>query len=92
MCVSPDVLLANMQLPCGFRTALRDESFTKNFAFIHTKWQQCNSSLNVILTHAKSLLEDLPLDALVLFSDEAHFHTSGCVNKQNMHYWSEDNP
>ena len=35
----PDVLLANMQLLWGFRTALWDESFTKNFAFIHVKWQ-----------------------------------------------------
>ena len=22
------------------------------------------------------------------FSDEAHFHISGCLNKQNMRYWS----
>ena len=39
LCVRPDFLLANMQLPWGFRAALWDESFTKNFAFIHTKWQ-----------------------------------------------------
>jgi hypothetical protein len=29
--------------------------------------------------------EGLPDDAAV-FSDEAHFHISGCVNKQNMRY------
>jgi len=33
------------------------------------------------------LIERLPDDAIVFFSDEAHFHISGCVNKQNMRYW-----
>ncbi|CAK9802718.1 Histone-lysine N-methyltransferase SETMAR [Anthophora quadrimaculata] len=28
----------------------------------------------------------------ILFTDEAHFHIDGCVNKQNMRYWSLDNP
>jgi len=34
----------------------------------------------------------LPDNAVVSFSDEAHFHISGCVNKQNMHYCSGANP
>jgi len=40
------------------------------------------------------LIERLPEDAVVFFffSDEAHFHISGCVNKQNMPYWSGANP
>ena len=28
----------------------------------------------------------------MFFSDEAHFHLSGTVNKQNFRYWSESNP
>lgn len=28
----------------------------------------------------------------IFFSDEAHFELNGSVNKQNMRYWSQDNP
>lgn len=28
----------------------------------------------------------------VWMSDQAHFHFDGFVNKQNCHYWSEENP
>ncbi|PNF29317.1 hypothetical protein B7P43_G07822 [Cryptotermes secundus] len=44
------------------------------------------------LQKGETLLETLPPDALVFFSDEAHFHISGYVNKQNMCYWSGNNP
>jgi hypothetical protein len=40
----------------------------------------------------ETFIADLPHDAVVLFSDEAHFHISGVVNKQNMRYWSGANP
>lgn len=38
------------------------------------------------------LLEVVPEDAIVFFSDEAHFHLCGSVNKQNMRYWADTNP
>lgn len=28
----------------------------------------------------------------MFFSDEAHSHLSGCLNRQNMCYWSNNNP
>ena len=37
------------------------------------------------------ILEQVPV-AAVLSNDEAHFHLSGAVNKQNFHYWAERNP
>ena len=46
----------------------------------------------LIQTILEVLVDTLPNDALVFFSDEAHFHLSGCVNKQNMGCWSERNP
>lgn len=42
--------------------------------------------------NACETLLGMPQDSLVFFSDEAHFHLSGCVNKQNMRYWSPHNP
>ncbi|PNF37887.1 hypothetical protein B7P43_G07408 [Cryptotermes secundus] len=44
------------------------------------------------ITACKTLLETLPPDTLVFFSDEAHFHLSGYVNKQNKCYWNGNNP
>jgi hypothetical protein len=40
----------------------------------------------------EAILENVPAEADVLSSDEAHFHLSGCVNKQNFRYWAADNP
>jgi len=37
------------------------------------------------------ILEQVPA-AAVLSGDEAHFHISGAVNKQNFCYWAERNP
>jgi hypothetical protein len=36
------------------------------------------------------ILEQVP--AVLLSSDEAHFHISGAVNKQNFCFWAEHNP
>ena len=38
------------------------------------------------------ILEQVPATAVLLSSDEAHFHISGAVNKQNFRYWAERNP
>jgi hypothetical protein len=43
--------------------------------------------------HMLQLLEDDPqLIHNLWISDEAHFHLSGYVNKQNFHYWTAANP
>jgi len=38
------------------------------------------------------ILEQVPAAAVLLNSDEAHFHLSGAVNKQNFRYWVKRNP
>jgi hypothetical protein len=38
------------------------------------------------------ILEQISAAAVLLHSDEAHFHISGAVNKQNFRYWAERNP
>jgi hypothetical protein len=37
-------------------------------------------------------IQQIPRTAVLIFSDEAHFHLAGTVNKQNFRYWAENNP
>jgi len=41
---------------------------------------------------AKTMLERFENLNNILFSDEAHFHLCGYVNKQNCRYWAAENP
>jgi hypothetical protein len=51
---------------------------------------QCNWANRVAF--AQNMLEIVVDDAAIGMSDEAHFHFSGYVNKQDFHYWSDANP
>ncbi|GFX66407.1 DUF4817 domain-containing protein [Trichonephila clavipes] len=35
--------------------------------------------------------QNIPLGAILILSDEAHFHLSGTVNKQNFRFWAAEN-
>jgi hypothetical protein len=46
----------------------------------------------ICTTLCRELLQNVPRTAVLLFTDEVHFHLSGTVNKQNFQYWSNNNP
>jgi hypothetical protein len=39
---------------------------------------------------AERLIGILRDDVIILMTDDAHFHLSGSVNKDNFHYWAEE--
>jgi hypothetical protein len=43
-------------------------------------------------TVAERLIGILSDDVIILMTAEAQFHLSGCVNKQNVRCWAEENP
>lgn len=44
------------------------------------------------LQFANEMIEKFTSYANIFFSDEAHFHLNGDVNRQNCRYWSDTNP
>ena len=43
-------------------------------------------------TLSEDILQHVPPTSVLWCSDEAHFHLSGTVNKQNFWYWAQNNP
>jgi hypothetical protein len=43
-------------------------------------------------TLSQDILQHIPHTAILWCSDEAHFHLSGPVKKQNFWYWTENKP
>ena len=40
----------------------------------------------------EEIFQNIPPGTIFISSDEAHFHLSGTVNKQNFCYWAAENP
>jgi hypothetical protein len=49
-----------------------------------TEWETCQTLCQEVQQHVLHA-------AVVLLSDEAHFHLCGTINKQNVRYWAVDN-
>ena len=43
-------------------------------------------------TLCRDILQAISPTSVLICSDEAHFHLSAMVNKQNFRYWSDSNP
>jgi hypothetical protein len=41
---------------------------------------------------AERLIGNLSDDVIILMTDQAYFHLSGCVTKQIFRFWAEENP
>uniref|UniRef100_A0A8C6WVP8 DUF4817 domain-containing protein n=1 Tax=Neogobius melanostomus TaxID=47308 RepID=A0A8C6WVP8_9GOBI len=77
----------------SLRRIVHDELHFNPYKMILAQQQLAESDYYVTRQRScEELVDTLPKDALVFFSDEAHFHLSGSVIKENMRYWSETNP
>ena len=56
------------------------------------KQQDCEQRRQFCETMLTILQDNQPQVNNLWMSDEAHFHLSGYVNKQNFRYWAEENP
>jgi hypothetical protein len=74
-----DVQPLSMLWPWEYLIGVSGEFNTQTLSSSHTKWWLFRNLRNVT---CEAILEDVPTDADVLSSD-AHFHLSGCINKQN---------
>jgi hypothetical protein len=43
-------------------------------------------------TVTECLIRILSNDVIILNTDEAYFHLSGCANKHNFRYWADEDP
>lgn len=69
-----------MQLLFNYSTAVFVEFYTLNSIFAQELSER--DLHRVLWEHfKKNTLESLPPEDIVFYSDETHFHISGCVNK-----------
>lgn len=67
-----------MQLLFNYSTVVFVEFYTLNSIFAQ---EFSERDLHSPMVAFQNILESLPSEAIVFFSDETHFHISGCVNK-----------
>lgn len=91
-CNLPNVQSINMLLFWDCLIELSEELYTPIHSYKIIAVQKLNEcDMENRMISCEDIFKNIPGNAVLLASNNAHFHLSGCVYKQNFRYWIERN-